>query len=304
MNEIDQIQVHFNRESLFFLNILIGFMMFGVALDIKIEDFKNVLKSPKPIAVGLLCQYLLFPLGTLGLIYIFNPPASLALGMVLIAACPSGNMANYMTHRAKANVALSVSLNALIVLLSFISIPLVFKFWSSFVPNIMSLGTLIEIPFFDMFILVTQLIIIPLGTGLFLNEKFPNIVAKIKKPISTVSLILFFGFIIGAVINNWDNVVKYLSLIFFIVLIHNALGLLVGYYTGKIFRLAEKDCQTLSIESSIHNTALGLIIIFQFFNGLGGMAIVAAWYGTWDLIAPFAVATYWSHKNGKKLIKD
>ena len=300
MNEIDQINVHFDEKSLFFLNILIGFLMFGVALDIKIEDLKNAIKTPKPIGVGLLCQYLLFPTATIALVYIFQPPTSVALGMVLVAACPSGNMANYTTHRAGANVALSVSLNAIIVLFAFISTPIVYKIWSSFVPNTASLGAQINIPFFNMFVIITQLIVIPLGIGLFLNHKYPTLVSKIKKPISIISLVIFFAFIVGAIVNNWDNVLKYLSLVFFIVLIHNALGLIIGYYAGKIFHLEEKDCQTLSIESSIHNTALGLILIFKFFNGLGGMALIAAWYGTWDLIVPFAVATYWSHKNNKK----
>jgi bile acid:Na+ symporter, BASS family len=299
MNEIDLINVHFSEKSLFFLNILIGFLMFGVALDIKIEDIKNAINTPKPILVGLLCQYFLFPTATIILIYIFQPPTSVALGMVLVAACPSGNMANYTTHRANANVALSVSLNAIIVLFAFISTPIVYKIWSSFVPNTVSLGEQITIPFFNMFIIITQLIVIPLGIGLFLNHKFPAFVQKIKKPISVFSLLIFFSFIVGAIVNNWDNVLKYLSLVFFIVLIHNALGLIIGYYAGKAFSLNDKDCQTLSIESSIHNTALGLILIFKFFNGLGGMAIIAAWYGTWDLIVPFAVATYWRHKNKK-----
>jgi bile acid:Na+ symporter, BASS family len=299
MNEIDLVNVHFSEKNLFFLNIVIGFLMFGIALDIKIEDIKNAINTPKPILVGLLCQYFLFPTATLILIYIFQPPTSVALGMILVAACPSGNTANYTTHRANANVALSVSLNAIIVLFAFISTPIVYKIWSSFVPNTMSLGEQISIPFFDMFVIITQLIVVPLGVGIFLNHQFPVFVQKIKKPISTISLLIFFAFIVGAIINNWDNLVKYLSLVFFIVLLHNALGLIIGYYAGKVFSLNEKDCQTLSIESSIHNTALGLVLIFKFFNGLGGMAVIAAWYGTWDLIVPFAVATYWRHKNKK-----
>ncbi len=297
MNELDQVSVHFNPASLTFLNILLGFLMFGVALDIKLEDFKNILKSPKAVSIGLLCQYILFPAATIALIYIFQPPTSVALGMVLVAACPSGNMANYMTHRAGANVALSVTLNTIIVAFAVISTPLVYGLWSKLVPNQEALSQSVQIDSKMMFLIITELIFIPLVLGIFLNHKFPLTVEKIKKPVSYLSLLIFFGFIIGALYANWANVVNHLAKIFFIVLIHNALGLLLGYYTGKLFRLNEKDCQTLSIESSLHNTALGLILIFNFFNGLGGMAFIAAWYGTWDLVVPFALTAYWAKKN-------
>jgi bile acid:Na+ symporter, BASS family len=299
MEQLDLVNVHFDKSSLFYLNILLGFLMFGVALDIKIEDFKNVLKNPKAIFLGLLCQYILFPAVTIGLIYLFRPPSSVALGMVLVAACPSGNMANYMTHRARANVTLSVSLNAIIVILAFISTPLVYGIWSDFIPEKNSLTQSISIPIFDMIKIISLLIIIPLIFGVFLNNYYPIFTNKIKKGVSILSLLIFVGFIVGALAANWDNVVGHLDKIFFIVLIHNALGLAIGYFTGKIFSLSEKDCQTLSIESSLHNTALGLILIFQFFNGIGGMAMIAAWYGIWDLIVPFFLTNYWRRKNEK-----
>jgi bile acid:Na+ symporter, BASS family len=297
MNELDQVSVHFNRESLTFLNILLGFLMFGVALDIKLEDFKNILQSPKAVSIGLLCQYILFPAATIALIYIFQPPTSVALGMVLVAACPSGNMANYMTHRAGANVALSVTLNTIIVAFAVITTPLVYGLWSKLVPNQEALSQSVQMDSKLMFLIITELIFIPLVLGIFLNYKFPVLVAKIKKPVSYLSLLIFFSFIVGALYANWSNVVNHLTKIFVIVLIHNALGLLLGYYTGKFFRLNNKDCQTLSIESSLHNTALGLILIFNFFNGLGGMAFIAAWYGIWDLVVPFALTAHWAKKN-------
>ncbi len=297
MHDLDLVKVNFNPESLKFLNALLGLLMFGVALDIKIEDFKSVFKTPKPVLIGLLCQYIFFPAATIALIYLFQPPTSVALGMVLVAACPSGNMANYMTHRAKANIALSVTLNAIIVLFAAVSTPLIYSLWSKLVPNQETLAATFSISFSYMLLIITQLIIVPLVVGIFLNEKFPRLVEKIKKPISIISLLIFFSFILGALYANWTNVVEHLYKIFIIVLIHNALGLFLGYYAGKIFGLSDKDCQTLSIESSLHNTALGLILIFNFFNGLGGMAFIAAWYGVWDLIVPFGLTNYWRHKN-------
>jgi bile acid:Na+ symporter, BASS family len=297
MNEIDLVKVNFNPNALIYLNVLLGFLMFGVALDIKIADFKHVLKQPKAVFLGLMIQYIIFPAATMLLIYTFNLPTSVALGMVLVSACPSGNMANYMAHRANANITLSVSLNAIIALFASVSTPLVYSFWSAFVPNKASLGIEIVIPFVEMIKIITVLIVIPLVLGIFLSHFYPTFVSRIKKTVSILSLVIFFGFIIAALVNNWYNVVNHLHKVFFIVLLHNAFAIFVGYYTGKIFKLDKKDCQTLALESSIHNTALGLILIFNFFGGLGGMAMIAAWYGIWDLIVPFMFANYWRKNN-------
>jgi bile acid:Na+ symporter, BASS family len=296
MNEIDLVHVQFKPENLQLLNIILGFLMFGVALDIKIEDFRRVTESPKPIMVGLLCQYVLFPLLTLLMIYAMQPPTSVALGMILVSACPSGNMANYLTHRAKANVALSVSLNALTVLFATISTPLVYGFWSKFVPNVENLGSVIRIPFADMIWIIFQVIALPLLLGMLLTHYFPILTNKIKKTISILSLVVFFAFLVGAIVANWHNVVYHLDKIFLIVLVHNLLALAMGYSTAKLFRLDEKNARTLAIESGVHNTGLGLVLIFNFFNGLGGMAMIAAWWGIWDLIAPLFFVEYWRRK--------
>jgi bile acid:Na+ symporter, BASS family len=293
MNDIDLVVVHFKPESLRLLNILLGFLMFGVALDIKLSDFKKVIETPKPIFVGLLCQYLLFPALTLLIIYLAQPPTSVALGMILVSACPSGNMANYLTHRARGNVALSVTLNSITVLFASLSTPIVYSIWSAFVPNRESLGQQIAIPFVDMVLIIMQVIVLPLLIGMFLTHRYPDFINKIKKTIATVSVVIFFAFLVGAIIANWDNVVLHLNKIFFIVLIHNALALLMGYATAYIFGLSAQDKRTITLESGVHNTGLGLLLIFNFFNGLGGMAMIAAWWGIWDLIAPMGLVEYW-----------
>jgi BASS family bile acid:Na+ symporter len=296
MNEIDLVHVHFKPESLKLLNILLGFLMFGVALDIKISDFKKILQTPKPVLVGLLCQYLMFPALTLAIIYMMKPATSVALGMILVSACPSGNMANYLTHRANANVALSVTLNSITVLFASLSTPLVYAFWSTYVPDVQNFGQAIEIPFIHMVQIIVQVIVLPLLIGMFLANRYPIFVDKFKKVIARFSVIIFFGFLVGAIIANWDNVIQHLGKIFFIVFIHNVLALGIGYFTASIFGLDEKDKRTITIESGVHNTGLGLLLIFNFFNGLGGMAMIAAWWGIWDLIFPSGLVEYWRRK--------
>lgn len=296
MNEIDLIKINFDENNLRFLNILMSFLMFGIALDISTKDFKQVLQIPKPISVGILCQYLFFPTLTLGVIYIMKPPTTVALGMILVSACPSGNMANFLTHRAQGNVPLSITLNTITVLMASIATPLVFKLWSGLLPNASAFAQTISIPFGSVVKIISQVILLPLLIGMFINYKFPNLTLKIRKPIATLSVILFFGFLIGAILKNIDIVKYHLDKIFLIVLIHNALALAMGYFTSTAFRLNEADKRTITIESGVHNTALGLILIFNFFDGIGGMALIAAWWGIWDLIAPMFLVEYWRRK--------
>src|SRR5262245_57639856 len=116
MHPVDLLRINFNPGQMVVLNIAMAFLMFSVALDVKPSDFKKVAEFPRSVGVGLLEQYLVFPLLTLCIIYLFRPPASMALGMILVSMCPSGNMTNFLVHFAKANIALSVTLNAIIIL--------------------------------------------------------------------------------------------------------------------------------------------------------------------------------------------
>ncbi|MBK8656383.1 MAG: bile acid:sodium symporter [Haliscomenobacter sp.] len=126
MQDIDSIRINFNAEQLTLLNLCLAFIMFGVALDLQIEYFKKVFRSPRVLAVGLASQLVGLPLLTLGLIYLLRPNPSLAFGMLLVAACPGGNVSNYATHLSKANTALSVAMTTISTLGAVLLTPLVF----------------------------------------------------------------------------------------------------------------------------------------------------------------------------------
>jgi bile acid:Na+ symporter, BASS family len=296
MHPVDELVLNFSPSQMTVLNLAMAFLMFSVALDVKIDDFRRVLEYPRSILIGLSIQLFLFPLLTLAIIYVFRPPVSIALGMVLVSCCPSGNITNFLVHRAGANIALSVSLNAIIILLATVSTPIGFYFWSDFVPNTAELRRKFEIPFLDMAAIIVQLIAAPLVLGMLLNRRFPDLTQKIKKTAQTLSLIIFFAIIILAVAKNWVNLVAYLSYVFWLVAMHNALGLGTGYAVGRVFRLPENDARTLAFEAGVHNTALGMILIFNFFDGLGGMILLAAWWGTWDLVTGYGLAE-WFRRN-------
>ena len=296
MHPVDTLQLHFNPDQMLVLNAAMAFLMFSVALDIRLEDFRRVVQFPRSIGVGILAQYLIFPLLTLAIIAVFNPPASVGLGMVLVSMCPSGNMTNFLSHYAKANVALSVTLNAIIILSASFLTPAGFLFWSAFVPGSEAVRQTFEISFSQMVIIIVELIVAPLLLGMWLNEKKTEFVAKIRPWAQRMSLLIFFSILVLALLGNRDNIVNFLGFVFVLVAVHNGVALAHGYALGRLFRLPELDCRTLAFETGIHNTALGLLLIFKFFGGLGGMALSAAWYGIWDLITGMSLAWYWKKR--------
>lgn len=293
MHPVDTLRIHFNADQLIILNMAMAFLMFSVALDIKLSDFRAVVRFPKAVFVGLTVQYLLFPLFTLLLVYLFKPPVSVAMGMVLVSMCPSGNMTNFLVHFAKANIALSVTLNAIIILSASFVTPAGFLFWSKFIENSEELRKSFSISMLDMALIIVQLIVLPLFVGMWLHAKFPALIEKIRPWVQRIALLIFFSILVLAVLANRENVLNYLGFVFVLVLVHNLGALGSGYGLAKMFRLPEQDCRALAFEAGIHNTALGLLLIFRFFDGLGGMALIAAWWGIWDLITGYGLAMYW-----------
>lgn len=293
MHPVDTLSINFNPDQLAVLNVAMAFLMFSVALDIQLADFRKVLQFPKSIAVGMVAQYLVFPVLTLMVIWTFQPPVSMAMGMVLVSMCPSGNMTNFLVHFAQANTALSVTFNAIIILLATVITPAGFLFWSRFIPESEALRTSFDMGLGEMALIIVQLILAPLLFGMWLNSKYPDWVARIRPWAQKIALVIFFAILVLALLGNGQNIVNYLGYAFAIVLVHNALGLGTGYGFGRLYRLPERDCRTLAFETGVHNTALGLLLIFRFFNGLGGMALIAAWWGIWDLVTGIGLALWW-----------
>ncbi len=293
MENIDAIQINFNQDSVFVLNLSLAFLMFAVALDIKLEDFKNVLRNPKLPLIGLISQLILLPLLTLGLILLFDPPASLALGMVLIGVCPGGNISNYAVYLAKANTALSVMLTSINTIGAVILTPFAFVFWASFLSKTAILAKEIAVNPWQMIQVIFVIIIIPLLVGMYLNHNYPQFVQKIEKFMRRSSMFLFLSFVIAGIATNFQNIIDFVGLVFVIVLVYNTAAFIQGYLFAKVCRLSEYNARAIAIETGIQNTGLALILIFNFFDGRGGMALIAAWWGIWHVISSFALATYW-----------
>lgn len=299
---LDHVRLNFSPTGLFALNITIAFIMFGVALDIKTEHFKALVRNPKSVLVGVISQFILLPAITFVFILLLDPTPTVALGMILIAACPGGNISNFMSALAKGNLALSVSLTAIATLAATVMTPVNFALWGDWYINFYNKGAggqllvPIRIDFWQMVQTVVILLGIPVILGLAFAHYLPRFTEKIKKPIRKLSIVIFIAFVIALLHANFDNFIKFVHLVFIIVLIHNALALSTGYFTAFLARVPRIDRRSITIETGIQNSGLALVLMFnpKIFPPeleLGGMTIIAAWWGVWHIISGFAVSS-------------
>lgn len=294
MQELDEVVINFNSQGLWVLNIALAVIMFGVALNITIKDFKQLLNQPKPVLVGILSQFFLLPALTFILVNILQPKPSIALGMMMVAACPGGNISNFFTHLAKGNTALSVSLTAFATFLAMIMTPFNFQFYGSMYEPTSQIIKSVELNPLELVKLVLLILGIPLIIGMYLRHRKPKLSVYLSKVLKPLSILVFVVIVIIAFSNNIDVFNNYIDHVMLIGISHNILALLLGLSVAKLFRLSRKDQKTLTIETGIQNSGLGLLLIFTFFNGIGGMAILAAFWGIWHIVSGLTLASYWS----------
>jgi BASS family bile acid:Na+ symporter len=293
MTEIDAVQLNFSPESLVALNVILALVMFGVALDMKLEDFKGIGSAPKAVLIGLLAQFVLLPATAWALTMVLKPQPSIALGMILVASCPGGNISNFLTNFARGNTALSVTVTAFSTVGAMFLTPFNTAFWGSLNPDTRVILQRIAIDPVEMLGAVAILLVVPALLGMIVARRFPGFAARARRSFRILSLVVFAAFVVGALAANWDYFLGYVHRVVIGVFLLNALGLLVGYGAAWAARLAEADRRAVSIEVGIQNSGLGLVLVFNFFAGLGGMAITAAWWGIWHILSGLALATWW-----------
>lgn len=276
---IDQVQLNFNPMSLTIMNIVIAFIMFGVALDLRLSDFKRAFSTPKPLLIGMTGQFLVFPAFTFLLVSIIQPLPSIALGLFLIAACPGGNLSNFLTYMAKGNTPLSISMTAFSTVMAIFLTPLNFMLWGSLYTPARELMRTFTIDPVDMILSIFLMLGIPLILGMLIQYKFPVFAKKVNQGMKYFSIAFFVLFLIVMLYANFEYFIEFVGMVFLVVLLQNLLAIISGYFSARAFKLPERDRRAIAIEVGIQNSGLGLILIFNFFDGLGGMAIIAAWWG-------------------------
>jgi BASS family bile acid:Na+ symporter len=301
---IDDIKINFDADSLWILNIAIAVIMFGVSLGISVDDFKRLLKKPKILLVGVLSQFILLPAATFIAVLVLEPHPSFALGMIMIAACPGGNVSNYFSKMAGGNAALSVSLTAFATLICIFMTPFNLQFWGSLYPPTNAILETVSLNWISLLRLVSLILGVPLVLGMLLKHYQAKIAHKIEKKLKPLSMLVFIVLIGIAFSQNLKVFANHIHHVIFLVIFHNIFAFVLGFYTAKSFGLNHQDTKTIAMETGIQNGGLGLLLIFGFFQGLGGMALLAAFWGIWDVFSGILLASYWrGAKNIKILIK-
>lgn len=312
---LDTLNVNLGSGEMLLVNFVLAFVMFGVALSIRVSTFKSILKNPKSVIIGLLMQWFALPALTCLLAIVLNPIITpmVALGMILVASCPGGNVSNFLSSLSKGNVELSVSMTAITTLFASIITPFNFWFWGTHYCKFASIRNKIptlDIPFSEMLSQIILILGIPIVLGLICSHYFPKFSKKIIKPSQILSIICFIAMVIVSMTQvlagfeqRWDVYAAILSALV-IVVIHNLTALATGYYGGKVAKLPKKDCRTLSIEIGIQNSGLALALLFNptifdpaQWKSNGGIVIIAALWGIWHIISGLGISYKFRRKD-------
>ncbi|KIC47333.1 symporter [Ruegeria sp. ANG-S4] len=296
MNGIDHVVLNFDAGNLKVLNAILAIVMFSIALDLRLDDFRRVARGPKPLVIGLVSQFLVLPALTFLMIVALKPMPSVAMGLILVAACPGGNISNFMTHRAGGNVALSVSMTAFATVAAIVITPANIAFWGNLYGPTREILQRTQIDPVAVAITVGFMLILPLILGMIVNARFTPFADRIRRPMQWLSMAIFIAFIVLALAANWANFLRFAGAIIGLVVIHNTLAFLGGYVTATLAGLSERDRRSVTIETGIQNSGLGLILIFAFFGGLGGMAVAAALWGIWHAISGLALSGFFARR--------
>ncbi|MAU25967.1 MAG: symporter [Muricauda sp.] len=297
---IDNVHINFDSKSLWVLNMALALVMFGVALEISLEDFKQLLNRPKLVIAGVFSQFVLLPTITFLLVLMAQPLPSMALGMFMVAACPGGNISNFITHLAKGNSALSVTLTAIATLLAIVMTPFNLQFWGSMYEPTAYILREVAISPLEMVKLVALLLGVPLVLGMWVNHLRPQVAKRLAKGFKLGSLAFFVLLIFLALAKNVDIFVEYVLYVFWLVVMHNLVAFLTGFSLAKFLGFSKENVRSITIETGIQNSGLGLLLIFTFFDGLGGMALLTAFWGIWHLVSGLVLGSFWGYRAVEK----
>ena len=309
LEALNAVSINFGQGGMTIVNFILAFVMFGVALGIKPQTFKDVFKNPKSVIVGIILQWVGLPAVTFAIALALSPwiTPMIALGMILVASCPGGNISNFISSLSKGNIELSISMTAVTTAFAPLVTPFNFFLWGSLYSQIIAfksdIPTLV-IPFFPMLEQILLLLGVPIFLGLLFARYFPNATKKITKPAQVLSILLFIGMVIVSFSQNFQIFLDNIIYVFFIVMLHNASALMTGYFGGKLARVPEADRRSFTVEIGIQNSGLGLILLFnpaifppEIWHGhYGGMLFITAWWGIWHIVSGLTVAFLFRRK--------
>ena len=259
-----------------YVNTLLGIVMFGMGMTLKISDFKVVFTKPKAVITGILSQFIIMPLLAFLLVKIFNLDPALAVGVILVGSCPGGTSSNVMTYLAKGDVALSVGMTACTTILAPVVTPALVLLLG---------GATINVSYMSMLMSIVQVVLVPIVLGFVINhffEKFAQACAKVLPLVSVIAICLIIMAVVAA---NAAKIMTVGWLIVVVVMLHNLCGYALGYGVGKVLGLSRDQMRTLSIEVGMQNSGLATSLATVHFATMPLAAVPGTVFSVWHNIS-------------------
>ena len=284
------------------LSLVLMTMVFSVALELKVDDFRRVAQTPRAVVCGLIPQFILLPVGTWAATMVLDLPPNVEAAMILVASCPGGSLSNVITHFGRGNTALSVSVSAVASLIALVATPFNFAWMVAANPATAGWLKKLEIDPSGIWVSLLLLLAVPMAMGLLFSHQMPALTARIQKPLANFSLIALLAFIVLGLIKERQLLTLGLLPTLGVVVLHNASGLLFGYVTSVAMKVSERDRRAVMIEGGMQNSGLALGIIAVQFNSDLGMVVIASLWGIWHIVSGLACALWWRRKDARSAL--
>ena len=275
------------------LSLVLALMMFAVALHLRWADFALVARMPRAVAAGLIPQFLLLPAATWALTMVLDLPANVELAMLLVAACPGGNVSNVVTHFARGNAALSVTLTAVASAAAVVMLPLNFAWTAAANPDTARLLVALAVDQKLLWLNLLAMLGLPMVLGLWLGARRPQLAQRLQKPLGRMALGMLLVFIVAGLLGQRQLLTLALLPTFALVVAHNLLGLGLGWLSARLFRVGWAERRTITIEVGMQNSALALAVIASQFQNDLGMVVIASLWGIWHIVSGLLLAAVW-----------
>lgn len=293
MEAIDQAQFNFSPEIGLAVAVMVGFLVFAVALDLTADQFRSVLKMPKAPGIGLAAQYLILPAVAFGIGLLMAATPSIALGLLLVACCPGGALSNYLTGVARGSVATSVSMTAISTFLSVVITPLLFAFWAGMNPETKDVLAQIAIDPVRVVMVLLIMLIVPVTTGMIIRATRPETADKIRPLARRIAGVVFAIVVAILLLGNIKVLGSFARTALAPVLITFSVAVVLGWGLARVSGLMAADRRAVALEVAFQNVALAIGLAVAFFPELAGVAITSILWGVVHLTIGFGIAAIW-----------
>lgn len=295
---LDAIRIELAPGAAWIMPAVLAVIMMSVALNLHLSDFKIIRREPLRFAGAAALQLLGLPLLTLGLVHLIDPIPSIALGMIVVACCPGGNVSNFFTHLAKGDTALSVALTATSSLFAALLTPISILFWTSLYGPADALVSAIEVDPIPFVVQTTTLLAIPLMIGMAIAHRFPKTAARVRPGFMIAAILALVFLVVGGLASNWEIFTGTALLVLGIAMLHNGAAFALGAIGARLMGMRAKQRRSVTVEVGIQNTGLALVILLAQFDGLGGAAAITGLWSVWHLFAGFGLAALLRWRGG------